>query len=133
KENRVVSHRRLRWDFFGKNRRRIKDKFGEWCPWGESNPHSLRNTILSRARLPVPPHGHRGLFYSFQCLLGKRKIGVRVPRAQATKPRQRERRVIGRPCIRPQDRHIGASAGPSRMRSDDRRGSEGELERADTP
>ena len=29
----------------------------KWCPWGESNPHSLRNTILSRARLPVPPHG----------------------------------------------------------------------------
>src|SRR6516165_3624699 len=29
----------------------------EWCPWRESNPHSLRNTILSRARLPVPPHG----------------------------------------------------------------------------
>ena len=27
-----------------------------WCPWRESNPHSLRNTILSRARLPVPPH-----------------------------------------------------------------------------
>ena len=25
-------------------------------------------------------------------------------------PRQRERRVIGRPCIRQQDRHIGASA-----------------------
>ena len=30
-----------------------------WCPWRESNPHSLRNTILSRARLPVPPHGHK--------------------------------------------------------------------------
>ena len=29
----------------------------KWCPWRESNPHSLRNTILSRARLPVPPHG----------------------------------------------------------------------------
>src|SRR6476661_5108 len=29
-----------------------------WCRWRESNPHSLRNTILSRARLPVPPHGH---------------------------------------------------------------------------
>jgi hypothetical protein len=29
----------------------------DWCPWRESNPHSLRNTILSRARLPVPPHG----------------------------------------------------------------------------
>src|SRR5580692_9321993 len=32
-----------------------------WCPWRESNPHSLRNTILSRARLPVPPHGHPAL------------------------------------------------------------------------
>jgi hypothetical protein len=27
-----------------------------WCGWSESNRHSLRNTILSRARLPVPPH-----------------------------------------------------------------------------
>ena len=25
-----------------------------WCPWPESNQHSLRNSILSRARLPVP-------------------------------------------------------------------------------
>src|SRR3954447_16231164 len=29
-----------------------------WCPWPESNQHSLRNSILSRARLPVPPQGH---------------------------------------------------------------------------
>ena len=30
----------------------------EWCPWPESNGHSLRNSILSRARLPIPPQGH---------------------------------------------------------------------------
>ena len=29
----------------------------KWCPWPESNQHSLRNSILSRARLPVPPQG----------------------------------------------------------------------------
>src|SRR3954447_13167850 len=29
-----------------------------WCPWPESNRHSLRNSILSRARLPIPPQGH---------------------------------------------------------------------------
>ena len=27
-----------------------------WWAWRESNPHSLRNTILSRTRLPIPPH-----------------------------------------------------------------------------
>lgn len=32
--------------------------FSAWCPWPESNQHSLRNSILSRARLPVPPQGH---------------------------------------------------------------------------
>src|SRR5258708_9084823 len=31
--------------------------FSAWCPWPESNQHSLRNSILSRARLPVPPQG----------------------------------------------------------------------------
>jgi uncharacterized protein YifN (PemK superfamily) len=36
----------------------------QWCPWRESNPHSLQNAILNRARLPVPPHGHRAI-YSF--------------------------------------------------------------------
>ena len=29
-------------------------------PKWESNPHSLRNTSLSRARLPVPPFGQMG-------------------------------------------------------------------------
>lgn len=27
------------------------------CPRWESNPHPLRDTILSRARIPVPPLG----------------------------------------------------------------------------
>ena len=31
--------------------------FSAWCPWPESNQHSLRNSILSRARLPIPPQG----------------------------------------------------------------------------
>ena len=28
------------------------------CPGWESNPHPFRDTILSRARIPVPPPGH---------------------------------------------------------------------------
>jgi hypothetical protein len=34
--------------------------FSIWCPWPESNQHSLRNSILSRARLPIPPQGPAG-------------------------------------------------------------------------
>ena len=44
-----------------------------WCPWRESNPHSLRNTILSRARLPVPPHGHRGFSIASHAFQAKGK------------------------------------------------------------
>ena len=29
-----------------------------WCPWPDSNGHFRRNSILSRARLPIPPQGH---------------------------------------------------------------------------
>lgn len=28
-----------------------------WCPEEDSNLHSLRNTDLNRARLPIPPSG----------------------------------------------------------------------------
>ena len=28
-----------------------------WCPISESNRYSLRNAILNRARLPIPPMG----------------------------------------------------------------------------
>ena len=30
----------------------------EWCPWPDSNQHALRQPILSRSRLPIPPSGH---------------------------------------------------------------------------
>ncbi len=29
----------------------------KWCPWPDSNWHFFRNSILSRARLPIPPQG----------------------------------------------------------------------------
>src|SRR5947209_17036306 len=45
-----------------------------WCRWRESNPHSLRNTILSRARLPIPPHRHRPSSIASIAMLGKAKI-----------------------------------------------------------
>src|SRR5918998_3733678 len=35
----------------------------KWCPWPGSNQHSLRNSILSRARLPIPPQGPRDSGY----------------------------------------------------------------------
>ncbi len=34
----------------------------EWCPWPDSNGHSLRNEILSHARLPIPPQGQQKRF-----------------------------------------------------------------------
>jgi hypothetical protein len=51
----------------------------EWCPWRESNPHSSRNTILSRARLPVPPHGHAALSIASQASDRKRKSAPSRP------------------------------------------------------
>ena len=32
-----------------------------WCPGWASNPHLLRDTILSRARIPIPPPGPGGV------------------------------------------------------------------------
>jgi hypothetical protein len=55
--NKPVSHQRVRWDFSEPFAHRFRELFLEWCPWPESNQHSLRNSILSRARLPVPPQG----------------------------------------------------------------------------
>ena len=51
---------------------RVSDDFGLlwkaiWCPWPGSNQHSLRNSILSRARLPIPPQGHAGQAGARRC------------------------------------------------------------------
>ena len=48
----------LRIELDGSSCRSAEREAG-WCPWPESNQHSLRNSILSRARLPVPPQGPR--------------------------------------------------------------------------
>ncbi len=36
--------------------------YANLCRGGESNPHGLLHTILSRARLPVPPPRHVQLY-----------------------------------------------------------------------
>ena len=54
---------------------------GIWCRWRESNPHSLRNTILSRARLPVPPH-RLGSIYSRARVVAKASTPMRFFRMQ---------------------------------------------------
>ena len=46
-------------DFEACQSQKIRLLRGRWCPWPGSNQHSLRNSILSRARLPIPPQGPR--------------------------------------------------------------------------
>lgn len=41
----------------GQPRTLVRKSVQEWCPWPGSNQHSFRNSILSRARLPIPPQG----------------------------------------------------------------------------
>lgn len=41
----------------------VRKSVQEWCPWPGSNQHSLRNSILSRARLPIPPQGPSDVEY----------------------------------------------------------------------
>ncbi len=46
-----------------KVRLRVRSIEKQWCGWSESNRHSLRNRILSPARLPIPPHPHRAALH----------------------------------------------------------------------
>ena len=41
-----------------------KSIFCQWCHGWDSNPQSLRNAILSRARIPIPPPWHFKLWGS---------------------------------------------------------------------
>ena len=43
--------------------------FPLWCRERESNSHVLRHTILSRARLPIPPSRQVGALYTKETIL----------------------------------------------------------------
>src|SRR3546814_11595337 len=38
----------------------LRSRDGKWCPWPDSTHHSLRNSILRRARLPISRQARRG-------------------------------------------------------------------------
>src|SRR5262249_43511907 len=75
-------------------RRATMDSVARWCPWRESNPHSLRNAILSRARLPVPPHGHWTM-YSLVINLRKAEMPPGSPAGATTRVRESTARDRG--------------------------------------
>ena len=47
-----------------------------WCPGQESNLHALRHTHLKRARLPIPPPGHRHALCLFAWCKGNTFLGT---------------------------------------------------------
>src|SRR5262249_50875660 len=50
-----------------------------WCPWRDSNPHSLRNAILSRARLPFRHTGQGGIYScARRCPQNENRCAVRL-------------------------------------------------------
>lgn len=61
---------------------------GPWCPWPESNQHSLRNSILSRARLPIPPQGPGHATEEVPCGRSKRYSGTGPPVNRSPRPRR---------------------------------------------
>ena len=56
-----------------------------WCERGDSNPHPLRDQILSLARLPIPPLSQR-LFDYTRC---RRRAAYRTSRALLGEPSPR--------------------------------------------
>src|ERR1700694_5620342 len=67
-----------------------------WCPWPESNQHSLRNSILSRARLPIPPQGPIAISRKAEVAKPAEYSGRRLP----VNPRQQVNRDARLPVFR---------------------------------
>ena len=54
--------------------------YQRWCSREDSNLHGLPHTVLSRARLPIPPHEH--FFAGRKCCFSRRALQARLSKSR---------------------------------------------------